>query len=127
VPPVDQSITSLFLTGLDDSIDEQDIQDQMYAYGEIKSVVVARKSQCAFVNYVTRAAAELAAEACHNGLLVRDVRLKVAWGKARPLGPSENKDNESGKSGEMVAPLPPGAARVKYPSQDPTLLGAAKR
>jgi len=128
VPPVDQSITSLFLTGLNDNIDEQDIRDQMYAYGEIKSVVVARKSQCAFVNYVTRAAAELAAEACHSGLMVRDVRLKVAWGKARPLGPNEDRNKgENGNIGEMVAPLPPGAARVKYPSQDPTLLGAAKR
>ncbi|KAG0196508.1 RNA binding motif protein 22, partial [Mortierella sp. NVP41] len=56
----DRSITSLFISGLTDAVQEKDLKGFFYVFGEIKSVVVARKSNCAFINFATRTGAELA-------------------------------------------------------------------
>ena len=57
-------------------------------YGQVKSVVVVHRSKCAFVNYATRSAAELAAQnIADRGLNIKNRTLRVAWGRARPQGP----------------------------------------
>ena len=48
-------------------VSEKDLSDQFYAYGEIKTIQVVPASNCAFVTYTTREAAEKAADAAEGG------------------------------------------------------------
>lgn len=89
-PPADKSISSLFLLGVDDDLPEYKIKAHFAQFGPLKSVVCSHRARCAFVNFKTRAAAELAAESCRGGELVIEVHpLKVQWSKPRPIGTVE--------------------------------------
>ena len=50
-------------------ITEKDLSDQFYAYGELKNIQIVPQSNCAFVTYTTREAAEKAADKLHNNLI----------------------------------------------------------
>lgn len=57
-------------------------------YGKLKSVVIMHKTKCAFVNFATRASAEIAAERIEDaGLKIKERWLRATWGKPRPQGP----------------------------------------
>ncbi|CAO3624667.1 unnamed protein product [Cunninghamella echinulata] len=123
-PPEDKSVTTLFITGVEPQITQEHIKGFFYAFGEIKSIIVVRKSKCAFVNFITRASAELAAEKIANvGLTLLDTQLKVTWGKPRPKGPRAPQPTNT------TIPPPPSLNAsensIKYPSQDPTAQGTS--
>ncbi|KAJ1799572.1 Pre-mRNA-splicing factor slt11 [Coemansia sp. RSA 2399] len=136
VAPSDRSITSLFVMGMD-GLAQADLRSHFAAYGELKSVVVVPKGNCAFVNFTARASAEAAAKAALGGCVVNEKSVRLAWAKPKPKGPeSEVSKRTGGKSGSgshqskgpKDIPLPPGAQqgdKIVYPSQDPTALGAA--
>lgn len=85
-PPEDQSITSLFLLGVEDDLPEHAIRAFFAPHGTIKALVCSHRSKCAYVNFAKRAAAERAAEACRGGrIAIRGNLLKVQWGKPRQL------------------------------------------
>ncbi|CAJ0625513.1 7464_t:CDS:2 [Entrophospora sp. SA101] len=135
-PPEDKTITSLFITGIEDDITESDLRGHFYAFGEIKSVVVVHKSKCAFVNYATRASAEQAVEKSHNNLNIKDHDLKISWGRPRPTGPKSEIEAVTVSQGLILPPLesiqipaPPSqtAAGIVYPSQDPTYQGSTNK
>jgi pre-mRNA-splicing factor RBM22/SLT11 len=88
-PPKDPKIMSLFLTGVEDDLPEYAIKEFFAPYGQIRSVVCVHKARSAFVNFVTREAAEKAVrEACGNGdIVVKSCPLRVQWSKPRALGP----------------------------------------
>ena len=65
-PPADQTITSLFLTGVEDDLAEHSIRTFFSAFGQIRSIVCVHRSRAAFVNFATRAGAEAAAESCQG-------------------------------------------------------------
>ena len=65
-PPEDQTITSLFLTGVEDDLAEHSIRTFFSAFGQIRSIVCVHRSRAAFVNFATRAGAEAAAESCQG-------------------------------------------------------------
>ncbi|CAH1115616.1 unnamed protein product [Psylliodes chrysocephalus] len=89
-PPDDQTITTLYIGNLG-TLTEQDIRDHFYQYGEIRSVSLVPKQQCAFVQYTTRAAAETAAEKTFNKLILGGRRLTIKWGRSQGrTGPSTN-------------------------------------
>jgi pre-mRNA-splicing factor RBM22/SLT11 len=150
-PPDDQEITTLYIGGVTDEISEQDLRVQFYAYGEVKSIKMVHRSNCAFVQYTTRAAAELAAEKLHNRLIVKGARLKMMWGKPQTIGSTPEVQGPEGPPGGfpmMPTPgapgsgpnLPPGVAPSPgmavppglgipmptpyYPSMDPSYRGA---
>ncbi|KAK9718173.1 Pre-mRNA-splicing factor slt11 [Basidiobolus ranarum] len=129
-PPSDPTITSIFLHGITEEITEPDLHDYFYAFGELKSIVLVYKSKCAFVNFVTRASAEQAIEKTMGKVNIKDIDLKVMWGRPRPQGPnSEVKPVGEGKSesGDFSQPPPPPGGltgKTIYPSQDPTQLGS---
>lgn len=131
-PPEDKSITSLFVAGMDTSIAKDDLQEHFGVFGEIKSVIVVPRGDCAFVNFKTRANAEAAAEAALSGCAIKDKSLKIMWGKPKPKGPKSELQNNTKSPGDRkrVPPPPPGALdssnAALYPSQDPTALGASK-
>src|SRR5690606_12346211 len=66
IPPNDPTITSLFLTGIEDDLPEHAIRDFFAPFGNIKSLVCVHRSRSAFVNYATRQGAEAAAESCQG-------------------------------------------------------------
>ncbi|CAH1174096.1 unnamed protein product [Phaedon cochleariae] len=81
-PPDDKTITTLYLGNLG-SLAEQDIRDHFYQYGEIRSISLVPKQQCAFVQYTTRSAAEQAAEKTFNKLILGGRRLTIKWGRSQ--------------------------------------------
>lgn len=88
-PPRDSKIMSLFITGVEDDLPEYAIKEFFAPYGPIRSVVCVHKARSAFVNFVTRDAAEKAVkEACGNGdIVIKSCPLRVQWSKPRALGP----------------------------------------
>ncbi|XP_065887037.1 pre-mRNA-splicing factor RBM22-like [Dysidea avara] len=126
-PPSDKTITSLYVGGLDGIVTEQDLKSHFYQFGEIQSVTLVSKQNCAFVNFASRSAAEAAAEKSANKLTIRGQRLKVLWGKSMSafeksitVQPTQPQDYVE------AIPLPPGADNTGphfYPSQDPQRMG----
>jgi len=57
-------------------------RSHFYQFGEIQSITLVSKQNCAFVNFASRSAAEAAAEKSANKLTIRGQRLKVLWGKS---------------------------------------------
>ncbi|KAI5778906.1 hypothetical protein EDC01DRAFT_712096 [Geopyxis carbonaria] len=86
LPPSDLTITSLFLTGVEDDLAEHHIRTFFSAFGQIKSIVCVHRSRCAFVNFASRAGAEAAAESCQGKAVIGGCPLRIQWGKPRPLG-----------------------------------------
>lgn len=87
-PPDDKTITTLYIGNLG-NLTEQNIRDYFYQFGEIRSVSLVPKQQCAFVQYTTRAAAEAAAEKTFNKLILGGRRLTIKWGRSQGrTGPS---------------------------------------
>ncbi|PVV04141.1 hypothetical protein BB560_001359 [Smittium megazygosporum] len=144
-PPADKSITSLFVSGIPDTITKSDINDYFIAFGEIKSLVLVEKSKCAFVNFKHRASAEAAADSSLGSCTINGHRVKLSWGRPRPKGP-QNSDSISklannpevaeklakkGVSSKSISNngivLPPKITNniISYPSQDPTLYGSS--
>ncbi|KAI9321498.1 hypothetical protein BX666DRAFT_1850720 [Dichotomocladium elegans] len=91
-PPEDKTVTSLFVTGVEETITDMDLREYFSQYGQLKSVVVVHKSKCAFINFATREAAEIAAQRIADaGLSLKGQVLRATWGKARPQGPNSDK------------------------------------
>ncbi|GJQ65490.1 hypothetical protein Trydic_g7594 [Trypoxylus dichotomus] len=81
-PPEDRTITTLYIGNIG-VLTEQDLRDHFYQYGEIRSLSIVPKQQCAFVQYTTRAAAETAAEKTFNKLILGGRRLTIKWGRSQ--------------------------------------------
>ncbi|KAI9751249.1 MAG: Pre-mRNA-splicing factor slt11 [Chaenotheca gracillima] len=102
-PPADQSITSLFLTGVEDDLPEHAIRTFFTPFGTLRSLVCSHRSHAAFVNYQTREAAEAAAEACQGKAVVAGCPLRVQWGRPKPLDTMERQERmEIGREGRAA-------------------------
>lgn len=86
LPPADTTITSLFITGIEDDLPEHKIRDFFSPYGQLRSLVCSHMSHCAFVNYTERSGAEAAAEALQGRAVIAGCPLRVQWGRPRPIG-----------------------------------------
>ncbi|KAL1115557.1 hypothetical protein AAG570_005847 [Ranatra chinensis] len=82
-PPEDKSITTLYVGNLSDKIGEKELRDHFYQYGEIRSITLVARQMCAFIQYVNRISAELAAEKTFNKLILGGRRLNIKWGKSQ--------------------------------------------
>ena len=90
-PPEDPLITTLYVGGLEDltstsaegPITENDIRNNFYQYGEIRSISMASKQACAFVQFTKRSAAEVAAQKTFNKMIVKGRKLTIRWGKSQ--------------------------------------------
>jgi len=85
LPPADRNVTSLFVTGIEDDFPEHLLRTHFEQFGRLRSLVCSHRSHCAFVNYMTREAAETAAQACQGRAIIKGVPLRVQWGKPKPL------------------------------------------
>lgn len=82
-PPEDKSITTLYVGNLGDVLTEKQLRDHFYQYGEIRSVTMVPRQQCAFIQYTQRSAAEAAAERTFNKLILGGRRLTIKWGRSQ--------------------------------------------
>jgi len=111
-PPEDASVTTLFVGGLDERVDEEALKDHFYPFGELASIRVVRDRKCAFVTFAERAAAEKAADGLGGGqLVVKGLRLKLMWGKPVARGPPP----AGGAAGGAAPPWMPGAPPPGWP------------
>ena len=70
-------------------------RDHFYQYGEIRSINVVPKQQCAFIQFTSRHPAEAAAEKSFNKLIINGRRLNIKWGKSQgQTGIQEEKEEE---------------------------------
>jgi pre-mRNA-splicing factor RBM22/SLT11 len=77
--PSDKTITTLYVGNVGEHLNETDIRDNFYQYGEIRNVTLVQKQQCAFVQFTKRSAAELAAEKTFNKLVLGGKKLSIRW------------------------------------------------
>ncbi|CAH3118699.1 unnamed protein product [Pocillopora meandrina] len=105
-PPSDKSITTLYVGGLEGKVEESDLRDYFYQFGELRSITMVPRQNCAFVCFTARASAETAAERSFNKLILKGRRLKIMWGKSQGQQPAPGK-----QGGSSLAPVPglPGA------------------
>uniref|UniRef100_A0A8C3NFM9 Pre-mRNA-splicing factor RBM22 n=1 Tax=Geospiza parvula TaxID=87175 RepID=A0A8C3NFM9_GEOPR len=110
-PPEDKTITTLYVGGLGDTITESDLRNHFYQFGEIRTITVVQRQQCAFIQFATRQAAEVAAEKSFNKLIVNGRRLNVKWGRSQAARGKEKDKEGTTESGIKLEPVPglPGA------------------
>ncbi|EIE23193.1 hypothetical protein COCSUDRAFT_23819 [Coccomyxa subellipsoidea C-169] len=112
--PEDREIKTLYVGGLAPEVEDQDLRDHFYPYGEISSIKILSARHCAFVTYATRPAAERAAQELQHKLIVRGQRAKLMWGKPQEKRTLEYQDGmappEGGPQPPPMSMLPPQVA-----------------
>ena len=84
-------------------------RDHFYQYGEIRTVTMVPRQQCAFVQFTTRSGAEQAAERSFNKLIIAGRRLNIKWGRSHGQqgGSGERKEgHEDDIGGQQLEPVP---------------------
>ncbi|KAK1904889.1 Pre-mRNA-splicing factor RBM22 [Dissostichus eleginoides] len=84
--PDDKSISTLYIGGLGDTVTDGDLKSHFYQFGEIRTITIVQRQQCAFIQFATRQSAEMAAEKSFNKLIINGRRLTVKWGSKREEG-----------------------------------------
>ncbi|KAL8428084.1 hypothetical protein Efla_000183 [Eimeria flavescens] len=124
-PPADETITTLYIGGLTDSVREGDLMDKLYGYGEILAVRMNPQKHMALVCFAERAAAVAAMKQLAGSLTVNGVRLRVAWArpKAKPAesGAAAAADSSSSSSSSAAA-VPEGFLAPPLPGLPPVPL-----
>ncbi|XP_065845132.1 pre-mRNA-splicing factor RBM22-like [Oscarella lobularis] len=144
--PEDATITTLYVGSLPNSVTEKVLRDHFYQFGEIQGISIVPRQNCAFLTYTTRDAAERAAEATFNKLVINGSRVKILWGKSKsggqgaagrkpidlapvdglpmpiPPPPGIGGGDEDGTSASSSSRKKPGK-QIHYPSQDPLRMG----
>lgn len=105
-PPDDRSITTLYVGNLGERIGELELRDHFYQYGEIRSINIVSKHQYAFIQFVTRSGAELAAEKTYNKLILNNRRINIKWGRSQGRPGIDDDDNEENNSNKEMEPVP---------------------
>lgn len=80
-PPADTGIVTLWLGGVSEAVSEAAIRDTFSKYGAIARVSIRSASSCAFVDFISRQAAEAAAATTGSRVEIGGVSLRVDWGK----------------------------------------------
>lgn len=117
-PPEDKSITTLYVGSLGERIGEKELRDHFYQFGEIRSINVVSKQQCAFVQFTSRSAAELAAERSFNKLIILGRRLNIKWGRSQAQQTLLKK--EAGEVEKQLEPVPGLPAALPLPPEELT-------
>ncbi|XP_025076196.1 LOW QUALITY PROTEIN: pre-mRNA-splicing factor RBM22-like [Pomacea canaliculata] len=108
-PPEDKTVTTLYVGNLGDKVGEKEIRDHFYQFGEIRSINIVIKQQCAFVQFTSRSSAEAAADKSFNKLIINGRRLNIKWGRSQAQQSMVRKDNMEGDLPLEPVPGLPGA------------------
>ena len=60
-------------------MNQDDLQEYFYQFGEIATINIVEKNSCAFVQYTKRESAETAASKCFGRLDLKVVHLKIVY------------------------------------------------
>ncbi|CAL8263952.1 unnamed protein product [Lota lota] len=109
--PEDKSITTLYIGGLGDTVTDTELKNHFYQFGEIRTITIVQRQQCAFIQFATRQAAESAAEKSFNKLILNGRRLTVKWGRSQAARGKESIKEGVSEMGTRLDPVPglPGA------------------
>ncbi|CAB1337054.1 unnamed protein product, partial [Coregonus sp. 'balchen'] len=109
--PEDKTITTLYVGGMGDTISDAELRNHFYQFGEIRTTTIVQRQQCAFIQFATRQAAELAAEKSFNKLIINGRRLTVKWGRSQAARGKEAIKDGVSEMGTRLDPVPglPGA------------------
>jgi pre-mRNA-splicing factor RBM22/SLT11 len=148
IVPEDKKIKTLYVSGLNGGqlIEEEHLKANFSPYGEIKSIKIVRKQDCAFITFENRQDAEIAAESLFNKLIINESPLKLLWAKPKSLGiePYQKEEKFYEKTNEkpdrlenvqklkkqeirfdpskLILPKPPGEEdEFVYPSMKPSI------
>ncbi|XKL67166.1 hypothetical protein PGB90_010586 [Kerria lacca] len=117
-PPEDKSITTLYIGNVPAFITDDDLRDHFYQYGEIRSIACIPRQQCAFVEFIKRADAEVAADKTFNTLILGGRRLNIKWGH------TQGRQSISTPPTTLSAPpIPPGFSAPGRMEEKVTSLG----
>lgn len=107
--PEDGTITTLYVGNLGEKVTEEHLRDHFYQFGEIRSVTMVGRQQCAFVQFTNRISAEAAAEKSFNKLILNGRRLNIKWGRSQAQAITAPKKGEEDEG--LLEPVPglPGA------------------
>jgi len=85
VVPTDQTITTLYVGNLGRDgqlvVTEEDLRNHFYQFGEIRQIHVLPNKFCAFIDFLAREGAELAAERSFNQTMINGQKLSIRWGR----------------------------------------------
>jgi pre-mRNA-splicing factor RBM22/SLT11 len=143
IPPEDKSITTIYVGNIGELIEEKDLRDYFYQFGEIRSITMIGRQNCAFIQYTSRQAAEIAVEKSYQKLIIHGQKLTIRWGKSQAkragLGDEES---TVGKKSLQLAPVPglpvgapdyfglaqnisgPSTSTISIPTLQPPIIGA---
>src|SRR5690606_15502993 len=62
-------------------VTENDLRNHFYQFGEIRQIHVLPNKFCAFIDFLTREGAELAAERSFNQTMINGQKLSIRWGR----------------------------------------------
>ncbi|XP_053284336.1 pre-mRNA-splicing factor RBM22-like [Pleuronectes platessa] len=105
-PPDDKSISTLFIGGLGDTFTVGDLKSHFYQFGEIRTITIVQRQQCAFIQFATRQSAETAAEKSFNKLIINGRRLTVKWGRSQAAKGKEGIKEDVREMGTRLDPVP---------------------
>lgn len=112
IPPQDERIKSLLVTGVEDDLPQYKISDFFSKYGKLQSAVVSHRSHAGYINFSSRTDAEAAADALRGKCAIAGCPLRVTWAKPKVL---DSMDQDSRKANakagrEAVGKAPRAAA-----------------
>ena len=81
-------------------------RDHFYQFGELRSITIVSKQQCAFVQFTARSAAEQAAEKSFNKLIIGGRRLNIKWGKSQGQQQIKKDEEEEDGAAANMEPVP---------------------
>ncbi|XP_074648846.1 pre-mRNA-splicing factor RBM22-like [Tubulanus polymorphus] len=117
-PPEDKTITTLYIGNLGEIV-EKELRDHFYQFGEVRSITMVPKQQCAFVQFTSRTSAENAAEKSFNKLIIDGRRLNIKWGRSQAATPGKGYEDD-----EMnLEPVPGLPGALPLPPEDINAMG----
>ncbi|KAJ1621564.1 hypothetical protein T492DRAFT_1068937 [Pavlovales sp. CCMP2436] len=116
-PPRDQSVTTLYLTGITPSMDERQLTPYFAPYGAIALININIDRYCAHIKFHDRASAFHCVEGLRDKLTVQGTRLRVMWARGG--------DRTHGPGASGSARPPPGVRPTPPPAGGPPGIRAA--
>lgn len=98
-PPSDLNITTIFIGNITSTVTAKDLKDNLFQYGELDTIKMIYRRNCAFVTFASRKGAERAVSHLNKYLRVNGQSLVIRWSKPKSQRDAgRNKFHENGSS-----------------------------
>ncbi|TDG41598.1 hypothetical protein AWZ03_011975 [Drosophila navojoa] len=105
--PMDKAISTLYVGNLSEQITKAELLSVFYPYGRIRSVTLLPRQTYAFVQYIHRSDAELAAERTFSKLLLKGRKLIIRWARTQERPSRSDGEAATPDDAEKWHDLPP--------------------